>query len=117
MGGLFQELGDASGLVTVDAAESKSLTSRYTNTRDRHACPGFDVVLNHLFRIHPVHVVGTENHDVLGVLVVNEIERLQDCVGAAGVPARPEPLLGRDRSDVLTREPGQSPRLRNMAVE
>src|SRR3546814_1942188 len=85
MGGLFQELGDASGLVTVDAAESKSLTSRYTNTRDRHACPGFDVVLNHLFRIHPVHVVGTENHDVLGVLVVNEIERLQDCVGTAGV--------------------------------
>ncbi len=30
-------------------------------------------MLDHLLGVHPVHVVGTEDDDVLGVLVVHEL--------------------------------------------
>jgi hypothetical protein len=47
-----------------------------------------DVLLHHLPRVHPVDVVGTEDHDVLGLLVVDEVQRLVDGVGRAGEPLR-----------------------------
>src|SRR5690606_31313054 len=72
---------------------------------------------HHLFRIHPIHVVGAEDDDVFGVFVVDEIEGLENRVGAAGVPARTESLLGRNRSDVFTGEAGQSPGLGDVPVE
>src|SRR5690606_4257964 len=46
-----------------------------------------------------------------------EIQRLHDRVGAAGVPARPEPLLGGHRGDVFTGESAQPPGLRDVAVQ
>jgi hypothetical protein len=64
-----------------------------------------------------VHVVGAEHHDVVGILVVDQIQRLIDRVGGAGVPARAEPLLGRHRGDVLAGKPGKPPVLRNVTVQ
>ena len=42
-------------------------------------------------------MVGTEHRDVVRLFVVDEVERLQDGVRAAEVPARAQALLGRDR--------------------
>ena len=77
----------------------------------------FDVEPHHLLGIHPVHVVGTEHHDVVGILVVDQVHRLVDRVGAAGVPARAEPLLGGHRRDVLAGQAGQPPVLRDVPVQ
>lgn len=73
--------------------------------------------LHHLRGVHPVHVIGTENHDVLGLLVGDQIHRLEYGVGAAGVPARPEPLLRRHRRDVLAMKARTPPGLRDVPVE
>ena len=62
----------------------------------------FDVELHHLLGVHAVHVVGAENHDVVGIFVVDQVHRLVDRVGGAGVPARAEALLRGNRGDVLT---------------
>ena len=40
-------------------------------------------------------VVGAEDDDDLRAGVVDQVQRLEDRVGAAGVPARAEPLLRR----------------------
>ena len=73
--------------------------------------------VDHLLGIHAIHVVGAEHDDVVGILVVDQIQRLIDRVGRAGVPARAEPLLGRHRRDVLAGKPGQPPVLRNVAIQ
>src|SRR6202011_2350244 len=108
---------DAAGLVGVEAAECGRLGAGYPDAG--HRCPGaaVDVEADHLLGVHPVDVVGAENHDVVGILVVDQVERLIDRVGGAGVPTRAEPLLGRNRGDVLTGQPGQSPVLRNVTVQ
>ena len=81
------------------------------------AGPGLDVLLDHLPRVHPVDVVGAEHDDVVGLLVVDQVERLEDRVGAAGVPARAEPLLGRHRGDVVAEEGRHPPGLRDVPVQ
>ena len=68
-------------------------------------------------RVHPVHVVGAEDHDVVGLLVVDQVQALEDRVGAAGVPAPAEPLLGRHRGDVLAEHAGQPPGGGDVPVE
>ena len=73
--------------------------------------------LEHLLGIHAIHVVGAEDDDVVGVLVVDQVQRLVDGVGRAGVPARAEPLLGGHRRDVLAGKPGQPPVLRDVAIQ
>ena len=73
--------------------------------------------LDHLLGIHPIDVVGAEHDDVVGVLVVDQVERLQDRVGGAGVPARAEPLLGGHRRDVLAGKPRKPPVLRDVAIQ
>ena len=109
IGRLLDELADAARLVGVDAAERGGLGARHPDTRDRRARPALDVELHHLLGVHPVHVVGTEHDDVVGVLVVDQVQRLVDRVGRAGVPARPEPLLRGHRGDVFAGETGQPP--------
>ncbi len=111
------ETADAAGVVGVDAAERGGLAARHPDAGHGRAGAAFDVELDHLLGIHPVHVVGAENHDVVGVFVVDQVERLVDRVGGAGVPARPEPLLRRHRSDVLTGQAGQPPVLRDVPVQ
>ncbi|SKX78879.1 Uncharacterised protein [Mycobacteroides abscessus subsp. abscessus] len=57
--------------------------------------------LDHLRRIHSVHVIGTEHDDVLRLFVEDQVQRLVDRVGAARVPPRTETLLRRNGRDVL----------------
>ena len=117
IGRLLDELADAAGLVGVDAAERAGLRPRHPDARDRRARAALDVELDHLLGVHPVHVVGAEHDDVVGILVVDQVQRLIDRVGGAGVPARAEPLLRRHRGDVLAGKPGQPPVLRDVAIQ
>ena len=78
---------------------------------------GLDVLLDHLGRVHPVDVVGAEDDDVVRPLVVDEVEALEDGVGAALVPARPESLLGRHRGDVVAEQVGHPPGRGDVPVE
>ena len=117
VGGLLDELSDAARLVGVDATEGRRLGTRHADARDRRARATLDVELQHLLGIHPVDVVGAEHDDVVGVLVVDQVERLQDRVGGAGVPARPEALLRGNRRDVLPGKPRKPPVLRDVTVQ
>jgi hypothetical protein len=65
-------------------------SERGTRSRRRHAGAARDVLLDHLAGVHPVHVVGAEDDDVLGPLVVHEVQALVDRVGRAAVPLRAE---------------------------
>ena len=54
------------------------------------AAPDGDVLLDHLGRVHPIDVVGAEDDDVVRPLVVDEVEALEDGVGASrGTSAGP----------------------------
>ena len=57
-----------------------------------------DVLVDHLHEVHPEHVVGAEDGDDVRLVVVDQVQRLVDGVGRAGVPVRPEPLLRRHRA-------------------
>jgi hypothetical protein len=115
--GLLQELGDQPGLVGRDAAERLRLGARHADARHGDARAALDVRREHLARVHAVHVVGAEHHDVVGHLVVDEVEALEDRVGAAGVPPAAEPLLRRHRGDVLPEQARQPPRRGDVPVE
>ena len=90
-------------------AERLGLGARHPDAGDRDPGPALDVLGDHLARVHPVHVVGAEHRDVVGPLVVDQVQALEDRVRAAGVPAPAEPLLGRHRGDVLPEHAGQPP--------
>jgi hypothetical protein len=62
------------------------------------------VVIDHLHRVHPVHMVGAEDDHDVRLLVVDQVHRLEDRVRRAGIPVRPEPLLGRDRRYVVAQQ-------------
>ena len=61
--------------------------------------------------------IDAEHHDVVGILVVDQVQGLVDRVGRTGVPARSEPLLSRHRGDVLPGQTGQPPVLRDVPVQ
>ena len=73
--------------------------------------------LDHLHRVHAVDVVGPEDGDVVRTLIVDEIEALEDRVRAAREPPGSEPLLGRDRCDVVAEERREAPRGGDVAIE
>ena len=73
--------------------------------------------LDHLHRIHAVDVVGTEHDDVVGALVVHEVEALEDRVRAARVPAGSQPLLRRNRGHVVAHQRGHPPGLGDVTVQ
>ena len=83
VGRLLDEVADPAGLVGVDAAERRRLRARHPDAGHRGAGAAVDVELQHLLGVHPVHVVGTEDDDVVGVLVVDQVQRLVDRVGAS----------------------------------
>ena len=60
-------------------------------------------------RIHPEDVVGAEHHHEVGLLVVDEVQRLVDRVRRAGVPVRPQPLLGGHRRHVVAEQGAHPP--------
>ena len=80
--------------------------------RDRgHGDPGVPVQvgLDHLVRVHPVHVIGPGHEHQAGPVTLDEGQRLVDRVSRAGLPARAEPLLGRDRRHVVVQQAVQPP--------
>ena len=118
VGRLLQESGDlVAGIVGVDDAERGGLVSRHPDGGDGRLGAGLDVVRDHLRRIHPVDVVGAENDQVLGIVVVDQVQRLQDGVGTAGVPARTQPLLRRHRRHVIAEHLAHPPGGRDVPVE
>ena len=50
-----------------DDAERARVRAWDANARDRHAGAVRDVLLDHLPGVHPVDVVGPEDHDVVGI--------------------------------------------------
>ena len=101
----------------LDHAGAARLGERHVQRRDRHAGAGRDVLADHLLGIHAVDVVGAEHADVVGPLVVDEVEALVDRVGRAGEPARAAPLLRRHRRDVVAEQRRQAPGRRHVPVE
>ena len=78
---------------------------------------GLQVLVDHLADVHAVDVVGAEDDDDVRPLVVDQVQALEDRVGAAGVPARAEPLLRRHRGDVVAEQLRHPPGLRDVPVE
>ena len=64
--------------------------------------------------VHAVDVVGADHDDDVGLLVVDEVEALQDRVGAAREPALAEPLLRRHRRRRSSRAAATSARSAEM---
>ena len=105
------------GLVEFDDTKLVGEVDRLTDRGDRDAGTGLDVLLHHLGEVHAVDVVGTDDDDDLRPLVVDEVERLEDRVGAAEVPVLVDSLLGRHRRDVVAEHRRHPPRLGHVLVE
>ena len=110
VGGLFLERLDAAAVGRgPDHAEVRGGGAGH---RDRgHGDPGVPVQvgLDHLVRVHPVHVIGPGHQHQVGPVTLDEGQRLVDGVGRAGLPARAEPLLGRHRRHVVVQQAAQPP--------
>jgi hypothetical protein len=55
------------------------------------------VLVDHLSGIHPVDMVGPDDHHEVWPVGVDQVQRLVDRIGRAGLPLRADPLLGRHR--------------------
>ena len=116
--GLFQERLDRAPVGRgLDDPESFGLRPRDADPGDRDACPAGDVLLDHLLGIHAVDVVRAEDHDVIGLVVVHQVEALVDGVGRTAEPLRPETLLRRHRRDVVAEQRGHPPGGGDVQVE
>ena len=115
--GFSTKLADPAGVVGVDATERVASLRGTRMPATVAPAPLSMWNCDHLLGVHPVHVIGAENDDVVGVFVVDQVQRLIDRVGRAGVPARAQALLGRHRGDVLAGQTGQPPVLRDVAVQ
>jgi len=110
IGGLLQECLDAVAVRRgLHHPEVCRLYPRDGDRRDRGSGPAGQMVLDHLRRVHPVHVVGPDDRDDIWLLPVDEVQRLVDRVGRAGLPVRTEPLLGRHRHHVVAQQVAQLP--------
>jgi len=81
----------------------------HRDRRDGDPRVSVQVRLDHLRRVHPVHVIGPDYHHQVGPIAVDEVQRLVDRVGRAGLPVRAEPLLRRDRRHVVVQQAVQLP--------
>jgi hypothetical protein len=75
------------------------------------------MVVDHLLRVQPVHVVGADHHHDVRLFVVDQVHRLVDRVRRAGVPVRSEPLLRRDRRHVVAEQGAHPPRGGDVPVQ
>ena len=103
--------------VDLDDAELVGERDRLADRGDGRRQARFDVRVDHLAEVHAVDVVGADDDDDVGLLVVDEVEALQDRVGRAREPALAEPLLRGHRGDVGVQQPVHAPRLRDVPVE
>ena len=104
--GLFNELRNASGIfgIDFDHAELIGLLDGLPDRCHRARATRFDVGLNHLREIHPVDVVCTNHHDVVGLGVTNDVEVLIDRIGAPEIPVLTHALLSRHGGDVIAEQ-------------
>ncbi len=91
-------------LVDLDDTELVGERDRLADSGDGQAAAGLDVRLDHLLEVHAVHVVGADHDDDVGLVVVDQVQRLVDGVGAAEVPVLADALLGRHRSDIVAEQ-------------
>ena len=103
---------------------SASITPKSDASADRHtdACngdrsTGLDVLIHHLARIHAVDVIGTKHDHVIGSLVCEDVEVLEDCICRPREPVRTSPHLRRDRRDVVPEHLAHRPAESKVAVE
>jgi hypothetical protein len=116
--GLLEELFDPGARrVGGDDAELVGEAARLAHRGDRRAQAGLDVLRHHLPWVHPVDVVGAEDDDVLGLLVVDQVEVLEDGVGRPGEPVRATALLGGHRGHVVAEHRGHPPGPGDVPVE
>ena len=116
--GLLAERADRAAVVSgLDHAELACLLDRDPDAGHGHSRSGLDVLVHHLARVHAVDVVGTEHADVVGALVVEQIEVLVDRVGRAGEPVRAVAHLRRHSGDVVSEQRRETPRRRDVPVE
>ena len=116
--GLLPERDDPAALrIGLDHAELVGQRQRLPDGRHRHVRARLLVLLHHLPRVHPVDVVRAEHDDVLGHLVVDQVQILEERVGRAGEPAWTQPLLRGDRGHVVAEHRRQPPGARDVAVK
>ena len=101
----------------LDHAELVGLFDRGTDRGDGDGRAAIDVLGDHLARVHPVDVIGTEHDDVVGPLIMDQVEVLVDRIGRADEPARPAAHLGRHRGHVVAEQRRQPPGQRDVPVE
>ena len=102
--GLLQKRSDASVARGVYDAKSRRLLDRNRESGDRDVSIRSAMEVHHLPDVHPVHVVGTEDSDQIGMMIVDEIEVLIDGIGGALKPLRSFAHLRRNDGNELVRE-------------
>ena len=118
VGGLLQERVDRPSVrPDPDDAERGGLVPGHRDGRHGHPGPVLHVVIDHLRRVHPVHVVRAEDDHDVRLLVIDQVHRLEDGVRRAGVPVRTQPLLRRDRRHVVAEQGTHPPRGGDVAVQ
>src|SRR5690606_13868826 len=76
-----------------------------------------DVRVDHLAEVHAVDVVGTDHDDDVRLLIPEQVEALEDCVGRPTEPALSQSLLRGHRCHIRVEEAREPPGLRNVTVE
>ncbi len=99
---LFHEADDPAVVVDLDHAELLGVFLIDRDHGDRHAGVLLGMELDHLPDIHPVDVIGAEQHDQIGLGLLDQVGVLEDGVGRAAVPRLTRRAhLRRHRNDEL----------------
>ena len=119
VGRLLAERPDLAGVggVDLDDTELVGQVDRLTDRRDGERRARLDVLLDHLREVHAVDVVGTDDDDDLGLLVIDQVEALEDRVCAAEIPVLVHALLGGHRGDVVAEDRRHAPGLGDVLVQ
>ena len=89
-------------------AERAALEVTEQGTRIADAAGG-RVLVDHLHRVHPVHVIGSTDRYEVGPVLIDHAQRLVDRIRRAGLPVRAQPVLRRHRRHVLAQQTAQPP--------
>jgi len=94
-------------VVDLEDAEARRVLGGDLDCADGALGAGLDVILEHVAVVHLVNVVSGQDHDVIALHLLQELEVLGDGVGRASVPAALAPVLGRSRHDELGEPAGE----------
>ena len=82
----FGKAGDLPGRVDAHHAEGGGFRQRNFQTSHRHIRPFFDMLGQQFAVIHPVDVIAAQNHDVLGIVTLHDVDVLKNGIGGALIP-------------------------------